>query len=421
MRSVPTLALTAALGVVGLALAPAASAADQDATVHYLAEQLAVGDNRLVVESGGMSYDDLGMTIDAVLGMTASGTGGDASAAATDYIVANAGTYYGTGDEVYSAATAKLLTFASARNLNPRDVGGVDLVAKLRSLEQSTGQFADQSQWGDYSNTLGQSFALIGLERAGVNPSSASVDFLLQQQCDDGGFSLQYTDGCVSDPDATSLAVQALGAIGGQGAAVQEAADFLIARQDANGGIGGGATTEGINANSTGLAAVALGVAGRDAARAAAVDYVRSLTFGCDTPALTGAIAYNQADFDAAVAQGADARPDGTITRTTTQAIMALTNSTYATVTAQGQTAATPATGCAPATDEPTDEGTGDADTGSVETPAADDEATPERPAVVQTDGVTTTAPNALLALGGGAAAAAIVLVIRRRPALQRH
>lgn len=430
MRSVSALALTASLGAVGLALAPAASAAAPDDSVHYLADRLADGGDRLVTDAGGQSYDDLGLTIDAVLAMTAVGSGRDASAAATDYVVANAGTYIGSGDEVYSAATAKLLTFASARGLDPRDVGGVDLVAQLQSLEEDNGQFADQSEYGDYSNTLGQSFALIGLERAGVNPSTASVDFLLAQQCDDGGFRLTFDkpdetddDACVSDPDATSTAVQALDFVGGHDAVVQDAADYLLSQQGTDGGVKGGATTEGVNANSAGLAAVAFRLAGRDDARAQALQYVESLTFGCETPALAGGIAYNQADFDAATAQGADAQPDGTITRTTAQAVLGLTNESYATVTAAGQVGATPTLDCAPAapveddTSEPADGTVDDAGTAT----GGDATAAPQRPEVVQTDGVTTTTPNALLALGAGGLTAALVIIARRRTAQSRN
>ncbi|WP_435199258.1 hypothetical protein [Janibacter sp. GS2] len=435
MRSLPTLALTATLGVVGIAAAPAASAASPDDSVAYLAAQLAAGDGRLTTESGGQTFDDLGLTIDAVLGMSAVGSGGDASATATDYLLANASTYYGSGDELYSAATAKMLTFASARGLDPTDVNGVDLVAQLRSLEQDGGRFADQSEFGDYSNALGQSFGLIGLKRAGETPSTASVDVLLDQQCPDGGFALEFTTGCISDPDATATAVQALDAVGGKGDAVQEAAGYLESRQDADGGVGGGATTEGANANSTGLAAVAFRLAGRDAARADALGYLEALTFDCETPALAGGVAYNQDDFDAATAQGEQAGPDGTITRATAQAMLGLTEESYATVSAAGQSAAAPATDCdAPGPSDGTgdgaSDGTGDDVTGAGDGAGApgagtgatgdsgtsagsDGASTPEIPAVVQTDDETSGAPLGLLALGAGGLAAAVVIAAR--------
>ena len=424
MRSLPTLAVTASLGALSLALAPAASAAAADGPVHYLAEQLAAGGDRLTVEAGGQTYDDYGLTIDAVLGMTAAGTGGDAAAAATDYVVANSSAYIGYGEDVYSAATAKLLTFAIARGLDPRDVDGTDLVTTLRSLEQENGQFADKSEYGDYSNTLGQSFALIGLERAGINPSTASVDFLLDQQCEDGGFRLNFDDpgtteddACLSDPDATSLAVQALHTVGGRGPVVQSAADYLESRQDATGGVGGGATTEGINANSTGLAATAFRLAGRDDALGQALAYIDSVTFGCETPALVGGIAYNRADFDAA---GADAQPSDLITRTTAQAVLGLTDETYASVSSQGQTAATPAVEeCVTQepTQDPTTEPTDDATTDEQPTE-------PERPAMVQTDGFVTGGASTATVLGAGGLAAVLAVsavLLARRPARQRH
>lgn len=418
MRLRPALALTASVGAAGLVLAPAATAATPDDSVAYLAGQLEAGGDRLTVESGGQTYDDLGLTIDAVLAMSAAGSGGDASAAATDYVVANAGSYYGYGEDVYAAATGKLLTFASARGLDPRSVGGVDLVAQLQSLEADSGQFVDRSQWGDYSNTLGQAFGIIGLKRAGTNPTPASVDFLLAQQCEDGGFSLEFADGCVSDPDATSTAVQALAAVGGQDAAVQDAADYLEGRQGKDGGVGGGATTEGANANSTGLAATAFAVAGRDDARAQALGYLDSLTFGCETPALAGAVAYNRADFDAAVAQGAQAAPDGTITRSTAQALMGRTDSSYVTVTSGPQTPATPALDCAaPAPGDDDSAGSG-SDTGSGDA-GSDDDATaqPEIPAVVQTDGALSATPVWALGLGAGLGALVLTLAVRRRAA----
>uniref|UniRef100_UPI001962451A hypothetical protein n=1 Tax=Janibacter anophelis TaxID=319054 RepID=UPI001962451A len=82
MRLRPALALTASVGAAGLVLAPAATAATPDDSVAYLAGQLEAGGDRLTVESGGQTYDDLGLTIDAVLAMSAAGSGGDASAAA---------------------------------------------------------------------------------------------------------------------------------------------------------------------------------------------------------------------------------------------------------------------------------------------------------------------------------------------------
>lgn len=431
MRSLPTLALTASIGVVGLALAPAASAASPDDSVAYLAAELEAGGDRLTGSGGGQTFDDLGLTIDAVLGMTAAGTGGDASAAAADYLVANVTAYTGAGDEIYASATGKMLTFTGARGLNPKDVNGVDLVAQLQGLEQANGQFTDQSEYGDFSNTLGQSFGLIGLKRAGVNPSTESVESLLSQQCSDGGFVLDYPDEgeegveCVSDPDATSLAVQALDAVGGHDTEVQSAATFLEDNQDGAGGVGGGTSTEASNANSTGLASVAFGLAGRDAARSKALGYLESLTLGCETPQVAGGIAYDQASFDA---MGADSESDAITTRATAQALIGVTGTSYAAVTNEGQAAATPVIDCdsastptdpEPGTSEPTDEAEQPGDDGQ-----SDDASAPVRPGVVQTDGGSAAGSSTPMLLGGaglGVLAAGVILVARRRLAEQRH
>lgn len=347
MRSVPALALAASLAIVGPGLAPAASAAGHhEGTVAYLAEQLEADGDRIQVTSEGQTFDDLGLTIDTVLAMTASGSGGDASEAATDHVLANADSYDGTGAEVYAGATAKLLTFASARGLDPHDLAGTDLVAQLQHLEQPDGQFTDDSEHGDYSNTLGQSLGLISLERAGADPSTGAVDFLLAQQCDDGGFSLKYTTGCESDPDATALAVQALSAVGGHGSEMARAVDHLVAKQGDEGGVGGGTTTKGSNSNSTALAAVAFALADEEEAHAAAFGYLESLIFGCATPALTGALAYDKTSFEAATAQGRDAEPTDQIIRATAPGLLALSGESYVSVSADGQESDVTSTDC---------------------------------------------------------------------------
>lgn len=367
---IATTALTAVIGATGLALAPTATAATPatgdtggtGGTVAFLADRLEADGDRIKVTSEGQTFDDIGLTIDTVVGMTAAGSGGDASSAATDYVVEHADSYDGAGKDVYAGATAKLLTLASARGLDPRDVGGTNLVAQQRSLEQPNGQFADSSEQGDYSNTIGQSLGIIGLERAGVDPSAESVDYLLAQQCDAGGFSLKYESGCTANPDATSLAVQALSAVGGHEEARSEAADYLVDEQAKNGGLGGGTSTEGVNSNSTGQAAVAFGLTGRDQAREDALGYLESVTFGCDTPKLAGAVAYDKKTYEATTAKGADAEPTGQTTRATAPALLGLSGESWVSVSADGQQAEAPAVDCSE------DAGSGDAgsgDTGS--------------------------------------------------------
>lgn len=404
----------AATGVLSLALAPSAAAAQPDDGAAYLAGRLADGGDRLTTEFDGTSYDDIGLTLDAVLSLAAAGAGEDQATATTDYVVAGAAAYAGTDDgDAYAGASAKLLLTAVVRGLDPTDVGGADLVTRLQGLEAESGRYTDRSEFGDYSNAIGQSLGLIGLSRAGVNPSTAAVDYLLDQQCADGGFSLELdAEECTSDPDATAFAVQALSYGGGTGdldAVVSDAADYLEGVQADSGGVGGAGPTAGINANSTGLAAMALRTAGRDDAADAAVDYLGTLVLGCDTPALAGGIAYTEEAKTALEAEGGDAAADDQTTRSTAQALIALSGQTYTTVTAEGAAAGVTAPSCdgGEPTGEPTDptdptDPTGEP-TQPTETPtdgtSTGQPGAPETPGVVQTDSAVDPAgPPVLLA-----------------------
>ena len=94
----------------------------------------------------------------------------------------------GEGDVDIPASTAKLLVFTEAQGLPTAET-----VKQLQSLRQSNGEFADtDTSTGkplspNYANTLGQSFAIIGLVRA-KQPDATAADFLAKQQCSDGGF-----------------------------------------------------------------------------------------------------------------------------------------------------------------------------------------------------------------------------------------
>ncbi len=255
---------------------------------------------------------------------------------------------------MYAGATAKLLVFAQAQGLA---TGGY--LTQLKSLEQASGQFKDQSAYGDYSNTIGQSLAIIGLARAG-QPDAKAVDFLLKQQCNDGGFRMTFTDTqCTTtagDTDATSLAVQALSAEGGHDAAVTKAVNFIAGKQQSNGGVVEPAAQAAPNTNSTGLAAVAFTLAGKTAEAAKAKSFVAGLQFGCTFPAaLRGGFAFDQASFDALRAKGSKATVSDKEHRATTQAVLALIPQPYLKITAGGSATA-PALSCA--TSSPTSSAT---------------------------------------------------------------
>jgi hypothetical protein len=325
--------------------------------------ELAATDYTLATVFEGQSYPQYGLVADAVLALDAAGVGQEAAAAATAVLARDVAKYvsYDDGDpdtpeEIYAGAVAKLLNVAVAQGVDPSSFGGYDLVTTLRGLEADNGRFSDKSTFGDYSNTFGQSLALIGLTRAGAPVSGQARTFLLAQQCDDGGFRLEpAASTCESDPDATAMAVQGLLAVGGATPQVGRGLDHLASIQTSSGGVGGSGPTSGVNANSTGLAGQAFLAGGRAAPSRTAVSYLRTLQYGCALPrGLRGGVAYDRAAFDAQVAEGAGAAPSDQDRRSTAQALLALAGTPLASVTASGAQATAPVLVCAVASPTPT-------------------------------------------------------------------
>jgi hypothetical protein len=152
-------------------------------------------------------------------------------------------------------------------------VAGEDLVATLLSLEGNDGRFTDRSDFGDFSNVIGQSFAILLLTAAeGVEPSEAAVNALVNAQCDDGSFTLEFAGGdCVGTPDATGIAIQALNANdpGESGSLSPEREAALVAAAgwlDDNREADGSYLLDGVpNVNTTGYGALGVLAAGQDA------------------------------------------------------------------------------------------------------------------------------------------------------------
>ncbi|HSF26270.1 MAG TPA: LPXTG cell wall anchor domain-containing protein [Actinomycetes bacterium] len=369
-----------------------------DAAAGWLARQLVDGDH-LTTAAGGATYPNAGLTADTVLALAAAGVGQDAAAKATAWLAtpANLSGWIGDGTaESYAGSTAKAALVALTQGQSPTSFGGVDLLTRLRGLEQTsgaeTGRFSDTSAYGDYSNTFGQSFAVIALERAdAAGASIAAVDYLAAQQCTDGGFRLDLAAGagaCASDPDATALAVQAL-LLAGRDDAASKGLDFLEGRQQADGGVGGVGPTAGENANTTGLVAQALAAGERTDASAKAAAYLRGLQQGCAaTAGARGAIAYDASGFVA-----------GTAVAATTQAVLGLTGVGMATLNASGASAEAPVLDCpGPAT------------------PAASPTASVPAPAgATLPDTGSTSGPLALLGVGLVLAGAALRWATRHR------
>ncbi len=328
-------ALTLASGFTSPAQAAAADPAQVAAG--WLGAQLADGNHMETVFSG-TAYPDAGLTADVVFALDAAGVAQSAAAAATTWLKGQVGSYTGDGTtESYAGALSKLALVAQAQGQDPRAFGGSDLLTRLSGqLDSGTGRFKDISAYGDYSNAITQSLAILALERDATAPAAA-VDYLVGQQCPNGGVPLSFEQAtCSPDVDATGYAVQALQAAG-RTSAVDAALTWLVGQQRSNGGFGGTGPTAETNSNSTGLAMVALGLGGRTAAQGAARGYLLSLQVGCAGAAANrGAIAYSGGGFSA-----------GTAPRATSQAIPGLAAVGLGTVSSSGATAGSPTLACA--------------------------------------------------------------------------
>ncbi|MDQ1675170.1 MAG: hypothetical protein QOC93_314 [Actinomycetota bacterium] len=289
-RRLGAVATTTALVTGGALHASPAQAAPTSygySAARWLSDQLTDG---LVHSDQFGGYDDYGLSLDIFHALTALGTRPGSAAAVIDALAANPQAYIGVEDgtshETYAGATGKLATAAELAGRDATAFGGVDLVDRLEGLVVTgtgpeTGRAVDASAYGDYSNTIGQSWDVRALTGAGSALADEAMGFLLRQQCADGFFRLTFEksgtagtpftcDGAAAGKaspsiDATAFAVQALDAARDRGVAgldddIADAADWLTRTQAADGSF---ADMEVANTNSTGLAAAALTAVGR--------------------------------------------------------------------------------------------------------------------------------------------------------------
>jgi hypothetical protein len=340
--------------------ARAAPDPESQAAANFMATTLAANADHYAYP-GAPDFFDGGNTIDAILALDTIGTQTAQADASFAYLDEHAGEYIGTDyDSLYAGPTAKALLAALAHGADPHDVDGLDLVARLQAAEGAVtpGRFSDLPvdcgfPTCDYSNTIGQSLALIALARAGEPLSAASVNVLLDQQCADGGFrGAMEGAGCTSDPDATAFATQALVASGlallcGTGAAgvptqaataMDRGLDHLEALQGASGGL---ASSDGtLNANTTGVAAQAFYAGGRTAPGDEAAGFIVTLQYDTTAPAaLQGGIAFSATTRSTTT-------PSDTDLRATPQAALALAGGSLVDAAAPGVEDAPAATVC---------------------------------------------------------------------------
>lgn len=327
LRRAVAVLVTAGLAVTLLAgsssaTAPKSSPAGKGGT--WLVGQLRHG----LIHNGQFHVYDYGLTADTALALHAVGHHRTALFDIRRALARNVNAYTAYKTDRYAGPTAKLLVVAEDNRAAIRNFGGVDLVTRLENRVATTapiaGRIEDKSAYGDFANTVGQVFAVRGLLKAHSTSAGPALDFLLQQQCSRGSFRLDFTadkkateQGCTAqdapDTDVTALAVVELWSLRNTSPELRSGLDAAVAwlrqHQRSNGSFGGGPTTAASNSNSTGLAAWALGLAGRCYVASRAAHWVRAQQVqgplaGTPLAGQGGAIAYDHAALRTAKQQG---------------------------------------------------------------------------------------------------------------------
>ncbi|GIG67480.1 prenyltransferase/squalene oxidase repeat-containing protein [Phytomonospora endophytica] len=363
MSGRPTARTLAALGAATSVVAGAAIVLSPTALADPSAARAAAAwQAREVTAEGfvpsGWGTADWGLTIDTLIALKATGADDAVADKITETLKTRAYEYFSldlwdTKGQRIAGATAKVLYAAVVSGADPEAFGEYDMRQEVLDLLAGTdkgpeeGRVKDKVTSGnDNSNTFDQSLAVLGLVRSGEVPPPA-VDFLIDQQCSEGGFRLYpyafggsgVTGNCdaqddpVLDPDSTGMAVQALLAAAADGvegaeAAAKKGGDWLTSIQKPDGSFGGSGPTAAPNTNSTGLAGQALAATGHkaEADKAAAWVVAHQITEagGGAAKADAGTIAYNDEILADAKANGLDPLQRDTWRRATPQALLTL-------------------------------------------------------------------------------------------------
>lgn len=321
----------AALGAGLIAPAPAAQAAPSGpssyaySAARWLEDQLTDG----LVHDERYDVDDVGLTIDVFFTLHDLGTRADAQTRIVDALASRVDSYttgadFGAPDDRYAGAVGKLASAVQAAGKDARAFGGVDVIQRAEELVvtdgAANGRAQDRSAYGDSSNAIGQAWVVRALVTAKSDRARSTVDYLLKQQCADGGFRIKMSDGQCTTPaqgeeptvDATAFAVQALDLAEEQGVTgldddVADATAWLLRQQAADGSFGADGAA---NTNSTGLAAAALLRVGQTGAAGSAASWIvgKQVTDAvAEDSALRheiGAIAFNQQALERGLREG---------------------------------------------------------------------------------------------------------------------
>ncbi|MFZ0664447.1 MAG: hypothetical protein WAM97_01745 [Acidimicrobiales bacterium] len=205
----------------------------------------------------GSVHADLSSTSQAVLALSAANYDLSLAKAAVSYLELHVNAYVTVGGADGPGQLAILIFDAEAVGVNPESFGTTDLVSRLLATQQTSGPdegaFGTETQLTDeYTGTYDQGLALAALAAAGTRGTSqteSAVDWLIAQQCPNGGWTLPdiADDSCSASPasfegpdtNSTSLAVEGLAAQDALTSSVSSSAlEFFSNTEQSDGGWG---------------------------------------------------------------------------------------------------------------------------------------------------------------------------------------
>lgn len=189
-------------------------------------------------EGSDGGWTSVGQTMDVILAIEAAGWQPSTLQIETNsplvYLNANLESYIESSPDAIGKAILGLIALGE----NPNDFNGLNLPELLmEQYDEEAGAF------GDPGNTWYQALPILGLSAAGSEVPANAVSALLALQQEDGGW--EYSSGFGSWPDNTSLAIQALLAVGVESSdpVIESAVGYLHTMQVEDGGWGDASTT----------------------------------------------------------------------------------------------------------------------------------------------------------------------------------
>ncbi|MFP5298055.1 MAG: hypothetical protein ACLGHL_03580 [Actinomycetota bacterium] len=258
-------------------------------------------------------FSAIGSTADALVSMAATNRGERAVGAAVTFLRENQDQITGVG------LTAKVVMGLVAVNSDPRDFEGRDLVAEI------TGTIQPDGRLGEGTAVFDHALGLLALRAAGESIGAQPYVWLVNAQCEDGGW--QYDEPaaegddehCVSDPatdyfgsdtNTTALAVMALQGQAGPAPDVNPFRFFRQLRDDIKGGWGYTWSFGLTDTNSTSLVIQAYAAAGKDLPDGAK-KALRRLQYGpCSSKGGAFAFTYSDENEDGRYSRSERTGPD---------------------------------------------------------------------------------------------------------------